>query len=320
MPSRHIAVLPFFLAAWALVDGGAKGEHASAEAATGPRVLSRLGGVCERAGTERHAPDTAPVEASTCEPWDEPTGPCPNEMVLVSGADTRPRIRSFCIDRWEAHLVTVNERGKERAHPYYLRPDSGVRYEARSSARTFPQAYVTRPEAERACKNAGKRLCTMHEWRSACMGASGNRYPWGNELVQGRCNHQKNHLLGRFFGNDPARWTNDVFNSPKMNQEPGFLARTGEYDGCVTPSGVFDLVGNLHEWVSDTVNERFVRMLEHEPVHRDDQPWNRGDGVFVGGFYSTRAQHGPGCWFTTIAHEPRYHDYSIGFRCCSDPS
>jgi formylglycine-generating enzyme len=38
----------------------------------------------------------------------------------------------------------------------------------------------------------------------------------------------------------------------------------------------------------------------------------------MGGFYSTHGELGPGCTFTTIAHEPRYHDYSTGFRCCAD--
>ena len=40
----------------------------------------------------------------------------------------------------------------------------------------------------------------------------------------------------------------------------------------------------------------------------------------MGGFYSTANQHGAGCYYTTIAHEPSYHDYSTGFRCCMDAS
>jgi hypothetical protein len=76
-------------------------------------------------------------------------------------------------------------------------------------------------------------------------------------------------------------------------------------------------VGNLHEWVSDTVDAEFVEKLEAEDVERKSQPWKEGNGVFMGGFFSTADQHGPGCTFTTIAHEPRYHDYSVGFRCCA---
>ena len=76
------------------------------------------------------------------------------------------------------------------------------------------------------------------------------------------------------------------------------------------------MIGNLHEWVSDTITDDFVTALEAEGVERRKQPWREGNGVFMGGFFSTGSEHGPGCKFTTIAHEPTYHDYSIGFRCC----
>jgi hypothetical protein len=46
---------------------------------------------------------------------------------------------------------------------------------------------------------------------------------------------------------------------------------------------------------------------------------NLGKGVFMGGFFSTTNEHGEGCEFVTMAHEPKYHDYSTGFRCCKDP-
>jgi hypothetical protein len=38
----------------------------------------------------------------------------------------------------------------------------------------------------------------------------------------------------------------------------------------------------------------------------------------MGGFFSTHEQLGPGCKYVTYAHEPSYHDYSTGFRCCAD--
>ena len=47
---------------------------------------------------------------------------------------------------------------------------------------------------------------------------------------------------------------------------------------------------------------------------------NTGHGIFMGGFYSTGDEHGKGCGFVTIGHEPKYHDYSTGFRCCKDPT
>ena len=101
-------------------------------------------------------------------------------------------------------------------------------------------------------------------------------------------------------------------------QEPGFLARSGAYEGCVGEAGVYDLVGNLHEWVSDVADAAFEARLRGEGVARSFQYWSPGNAVFMGGFYSTHGELGPGCTFTTIAHEARYHDYSTGFRCCAD--
>jgi formylglycine-generating enzyme len=43
-----------------------------------------------------------------------------------------------------------------------------------------------------------------------------------------------------------------------------------------------------------------------------------GNGIFMGGFFSTMSQHGDGCQYVTAAHDPHYHDYSTGFRCCKD--
>jgi formylglycine-generating enzyme required for sulfatase activity len=224
----------------------------------------------------------------------------------------------FCIDRWEAFLVAPGADGALAPLPHNHRPPAGVRFEARTAAGVMPQAYISRVEAAAACSNAGKRLCKLGEWRRACEGRAGTTFPYGRHEVHGRCNHEKPHLLAARYGRDPARWKyEENFNDPALDAEPGFLAKTGEYDGCVSSEGVFDLVGNLHEWVSDTVDDDFMEKFEAEDVERKSQPWRDGNGVFAGGFFSTADQHGPGCTFTTIAHEPAYHDYSIGFRCCA---
>ena len=55
-------------------------------------------------------------------------------------------------------------------------------------------------------------------------------------------------------------------------------------------------------------------------LRRMPQPYRLGDGMLLGGFFSTGHQHGPGCYYTTVAHLPSYHDYSTGFRCCADAS
>lgn len=249
-----------------------------------------------------------PALASAPVPSEDPPG-CPAGMA---------RIERYCIDRHEAHLVARGPDGETTPHPHFRRPEEGVTYEARSEPGVWPQAYISRVEAEAACANAGKRLCTRREWQRACKGESNTTYPYGQRREAGRCNVEKPHLLTLRFGADPRRWAYAQFNDPSLDQEPGFLARTGDYAGCAGDAGVFDLVGNLHEWVSDTADGTLRARLDTEGIPRAFQYWSPGNGVFMGGFYSTQGELGPGCTFTTIAHEPGYHDYSTGFRCCAD--
>jgi formylglycine-generating enzyme len=263
-----------------------------------------------------HAPPPKPSDAGTPRLADPDTDAdagaaevpaCPPEMV---------RVGRFCIDAYEAHLVIVD--GTEpRPAPFAEPPRKGLRYEARSARGVTPQPYVSRLVAAKACTHAQKRLCTLGEWQRACRGAKRQRYPYGLRLEAGRCNSGKPHLMRQLFGEDARRWKYDEhFNSPVLSIAPGYLAHAGSYSECVTEDGAFDMVGNLHEWVAGMVDEDLVRGLEREDIDRRKQSWRVGNGIFMGGFFSTRSELGPGCEYITIAHEPGYHDYSTGFRCC----
>ncbi|MCA9630323.1 MAG: SUMF1/EgtB/PvdO family nonheme iron enzyme [Myxococcales bacterium] len=243
------------------------------------------------------APTPSSVEV-TCEPT----------MLQVSPPGQPP----FCVDRYEANLI---EADTSRAHPATLRPAPGVRYRAVSVGGVLPQAYVNRFEAAAACEAAGKRLCRAREWYRACSGPDHTKYPYGNKFVKGRCNVDKGHLLHKLFGN--VTYTYDAhYNNPSLNQQAGFLARTGEYADCVSSVGARDMMGNLHEWVADDVS---AQLREELPLEKGDQ-WlgKRGMGVFMGGYFSSHGEHGTGCLYVTATHAPDYHDYSTGFRCCAD--
>lgn len=235
---------------------------------------------------------------------------CPPEMAHIG---------RYCIDRWEATLVELDDRGEKRPHPHYEVPDPQSHYAARSRAGDFPQGHISRVVAAAACSAADKRLCTLREWHRACSGPQVLTYPYGWEGERGTCNTAKPHLLGRLFGNDPRAWKYDEqFNSPVLLREPGFLARTGEYARCISTDGVYDLVGNLHEWVADRVDYDLPQKIQLIADIERKIDKNFGHGIFMGGFFSTTSEHGRGCLFLTPGHEPRYHDYSTGFRCCRD--
>ena len=93
---------------------------------------------------------------------------------------------------------------------------------------------------------------------------------------------------------DPGVWAR--LNDPGLGQVEGALAKTGEHEECVNGYGVFDMVGNLHEWVA----------TDPALVH----------GTFAGGYYLDTTINGDGCLYRTQAHAHDYHDYSTGFRCC----
>jgi hypothetical protein len=190
-----------------------------------------------------------------------------------------------CVDRWEAYLVDRS--------PYEV-PEDGV---AASAEGAVPQGYIGGDVAAAACQAAGKRLCTLDEWMTACSGTEGRTWPYGDTYDPDACNtsYDGGHPVCDYFDDCENVWDMDHMNDPGINQQEGTEDAAGANPGCVTPEGVFDLHGNLHEWV--------------------DEP----DGTFKGGFYADASINGEGCSYTTTAHELSYHDYSTGFRCCADP-
>ncbi len=216
---------------------------------------------------------------------------CPGGMVSVGG--------KFCIDAYEASLDVVSASGRTlRRHSPYHMPADGVRVVARSRRKVVPQAYISQEQAESACEAAGKRLCSNEEWVFACKGKNPTLYPYGDEHVEGRCNDKGVSPLRKLHGKEEGVgvFGIEAMNDPKLNQIPGTVAKTGKFSRCRSSYGAYDMVGNLHEWTSDPT------------------------GTFRGGYYLDNKIHGEGCSYLTTGHNTKYHDYSIGFRCCKGGS
>ncbi len=214
---------------------------------------------------------------------------CPAEMAVVLGR--------FCVDRYEASLVEKLADGSEKVWSPYAVPEAERVYVARSTKDVIPQGYVSAKTAESACRAAGKRLCQAAEWRVACAGSEGTAYPYGPTRIAGKCHDTGTSPMITFHVSTMKRgWGLTELNDPRNNQLEGTLAKTGAFPDCVNDFGVYDMVGNLHEWTADP------------------------NGTFQGGYYLDTSQHGEGCAYRTISHGYEYHDYSTGFRCCADPS
>jgi hypothetical protein len=214
---------------------------------------------------------------------------CPSDMAQVLGR--------FCVDRYEASTVELLGKGRTRKHSPY-EPVEGLVVKAVSQRGVVPQAHISRNQAEAACKSAGKRLCSDDEWVTACKGKRPTTWPYGKEHREGVCNDDGVSSFNRYYGppggGEPEKalytWAN--MNDPRLNQLRGTLAKTGSFKKCKNSFGLYDMVGNLHEWTSSP------------------------GGTFRGGYYLDTHINGEGCEYKTSAHAPKYHDYSTGFRCC----
>ncbi len=247
---------------------------------------------------------------------------CPADMA---------RAGAVCIDRWEASLVDVTTGRalspyypplpaaaarlhavwqREREHlggadaarmplPELSRWQRRHRYTPKAVSRpgVVPNGYLSYPLAKRACEAAGKRLCTAEEWVRACRGQDDRAFPYGAAYVAGRCNVFREAHPAAVLHGDPSLGHQD----PRLNlvlDAAGLplLRRTGQTPDCVSrwaEEAVYDMVGNLDEWVDDEA------------------------GVFLGGFYSRSTKQG--CEARVSSHAPTYSDYSLGTRCCRDP-
>ena len=218
---------------------------------------------------------------------------CPADMALV---DSR-----VCVDRWEGAIVEAVPGGAERLWSPYV-PIDGHESSVRAVSRpgVIPQGYISGKQSEGACRASGKRLCASGEWQNACRGPDHTRFPYGEARRAAVCNDDIRPIhpvpeAGVLLGITAGHLWSEGMNQAIINQLPDTLLPTGERAECTNGYGVFDMVGNLHEWV--------------------DEP----DGTFRGGYYMDTSHNGEGCSYATTAHDFTYHDYSTGFRCCMDP-
>lgn len=188
------------------------------------------------------------------------------------------------------------ERSLDAMMPLPPVPTWSPKAKAVSAQNVLPQGYLNADQAQAACQEAGKRLCTEAEWLTACRGEDNREFPYGATYEQGTCNVYRENHPSALLHNNASRYHDDPRNNLVVFEGKSLLQKTGAAPRCASRWGndaIMDMVGNLDEWV-------------------DDQ-----NGVFVGGFYSrgTRA----GCFSRIDAHPRGYSDYSTGTRCCADP-
>jgi formylglycine-generating enzyme required for sulfatase activity len=211
-------------------------------------------------------------------------------------------LNGYYIDKY---LVTNAQYARFIAATGHRPPSDWKDGKIQQGALLNPVTLVNWYDASAYAKWAGKRLPSEAEWEKAARGTDGRRWPWGNEM-------------------DPVR-LNTYYNV-------GSATNVTTYTNGVSPYGVYDMAGNVDEWVEDDFlpykgtdasadvfqgkvakvldpKDRAMKLSDMVPVNRLYKVL-RG-GSWKGDPFSTATYHRDYSW-------PNYASDFFGFRCASD--
>lgn len=186
-----------------------------------------------------------------------------------------------CVDMGVCNPPVINTSSTRR--PYYGNPA----YE------DYPVVNVNHQDAETYCAWWGKRLPTEAEWEKAARGNTSSIYPWSNNAPN--C---------------------DLVNFDDKNCY-GDTVPVQSYPEGASPYGVYNMAGNVQEWVKDCFDDRYyLSRIYDNPVNLSE-PCSY---VVRGGGWSNNHKG------ITTYMRGYFHDFdesykgtdTIGFRCATD--
>jgi formylglycine-generating enzyme required for sulfatase activity len=169
-------------------------------------------------------------------------------------------------------------------------------YEWPNQKGAIPADLVSWEEARRTCESAGKRLCTDVEFTFACEGEEMRPHVYGFERDATKCWFDRPYRLRTFAFSHH----DDCMKDPACREALAAIDQrvpAGSMETCKSPDGIYDLNGNVNEWVT-----------------LPGKGFSKRAGLKGGWWGPVRDR----CRPITTFHGESDYGYEVGFRCCRD--
>jgi sulfatase modifying factor 1 len=230
-----------------------------------------------------------------------PVATCPEGMQHVK-TEFCPEMERECVDKEydRPNRITICHRFREDKNdcraPRVPLDYCVDEFEYPNRRGEKPPVMVSFYDAEARCAEAGKRVCRESEWVAACEGPQETPFPTGWRREPQSCNFDNkwvSPILDRVYAKEPEVQAKELRRLDRSQP-------SGARPACQSGFGVFDLTGNVDEWVrADQVRENRR---------------SRFAGLKGGAWGHVRNA----CRPITTSHPPDFKYYFIGFRCCRD--
>lgn len=229
---------------------------------------------------------------------------CPPDMVYIISDSG-----GFCMDKYEASAGKDCPNDDPQNQEATKINNDAVKCKPASVAGVNPWRNISQNQAMVACAKAGKRLPTNKEWLAASLGTPDKAGDWNED----DCQVAKN-------------W----------ESQPGV---SGSGGNCVSSAGVYDMVGNVWEWVAGTIadgrydgrelpKKGYIKGVDEnalpsetsadggDPNYNEDYLFivNVGTRAFARGGYWDN-QKDAGQYSIYLESAPSFAGIGIGFRC-----
>lgn len=176
--------------------------------------------------------------------------------------------------------------------PQHTGSNSHSNYYGNSQYDNYPVIYVNWNMAKTYCEWRQAKLPTEAQWEKAARGTDGRTYPWGEEVPD--CSK------ANYSGPDRIC--------------VGDTTAIGSYESGKSPYGIYDMAGNVWEWVTDWYSETYYRNSPAaNPLGPDfGQVRVVRGGAWLGLYYFLQAsgRHSVSDWQDALGTS-----IDVGFRC-----